>query len=673
MPIPAVPPNAPATWRLDPPSHRIEIDYDGGVLFSGTCSGGLTVSTESEGEKVTQRFAFIGGPVDGIVSGSEQAFAAETVGPQQERFPEVRNSDGPSFNLRNNAVYDRKRDALLEGPTDGRTVITPLGKGRFRLEARGPDLVLVFRPRFYQKHKNIAFFEPWKRDVKHQSMAGWCSWWAYRSDINEKAVFAVADAFRQKLRPFGFDTIQVDDGYESGDGAPPDFWLKTNSKFPSGLSGLAKGITDRGMRPGIWVGSHVFDEKVPREHPDWFVRNPDGTAHKGPWIHYGVDGTNRAGLDAMFKPVFSEFRRDGFTYVKVDSLRHLLYDALYPCREQMAKEGATPEEAFRDYLGYVRGILGERTYLLACWGVLPEVAGIADACRLGGDGFGPSTLLQYNSWNNVVWRNDPDHVDISPPGEDVIRPTLVGMAGAQLLLSDRAEFYDDTLRLEGAKRAAPIPFTRPGQLYDFDPAKTDNLIKGLRNENGGTNAGPLDAVQHGVECPFWQLDVSRPFENWTVLARLSRAPQPEQRVRFADLGLPSGRYAVYEFWQRRYLGEFDDGFDAPAQTAKETKVYCIRRVVGHPQVVSTTRHITQGGPDLLDVTWDEATSTLRGRSSVVASDPYTVTIRLAGREVESSSHPCEVQGPIARLNVDSGHSRNVNWWIRFKPAGQKRQ
>ena len=47
--------------------------------------------------------------------------------------------------------------------------------------------------------------------------------------------------------------------------------------------------------------------------------------------------------------------------------------------------------------------------------MLPEVIGLADGCRLGGHGFGPVTLQQYNSWNGVVWHNDPDHCDVRRP------------------------------------------------------------------------------------------------------------------------------------------------------------------------------------------------------------------------------------------------------------------
>jgi len=661
-----VPPNAPAHISIDRRRHRIEILYGVKDEFLGEFRHGdqVTVSTSRDGDKITQHI-LVTGPapqIDGIFYGTDQAFAADADRSNLDRFRVVRNSDGPSYSLLNNSVYDRGQDFLLEGPT-GKTTITPEAAGLFRMKFTGPELSITLRPRYYQAHKNIRFFEPWKHPLTRESKAGWCSWWAYRDSIDEKATLAAAAAFARNLKGYGYDTIQLDDGYESAEGAPPDYWLKTNPKFPHGLGYLASRIAEMGLKPGIWVGTQIFDDKVAADHPEWFARDASGKAHKGPWIGYGVDGSNPVALDALFRPVFKAFHSDGFQYVKIDSLRHLLYDAYYPCRVQLTQEGTTPETAFRSYLSSAREELGPGTYLLACWGVLPEAAGIADACRLGTDGFGPSTLMQYNSWNNVVWRNDPDHVDISGPGEDVIRPTLVCMAGAQLLLSDKAEFYDQTDRLEGARRAAPIPFTLPGQLYDVDPSKTDNLIKGLRNQNGGSQPGPLDADQRGPECQWWQLDISRPFERWTVLSRLAWRDLPEERVKFKDLGLAKGTYGVYEYWSHRYLGEFGGGFKAPAQAAKQASVFCIRRLLDRPQIISTSRHITQGGPDLLDVHWDPVKRVLSGTSLVVGGEAYVLIIRHTRHELIEDHSTWKLMSEIAFHPVKSGR---FEWALYFK-------
>ncbi|MEW6741510.1 MAG: hypothetical protein AB1486_02025 [Planctomycetota bacterium] len=711
------PPNEPAQVQLDEARGTLALQYAGATLLEAKlrlrgpsgerdlASSGLRVVNRREDagagpallfqasdqrgarEALEQRveLSLIATPSEelllltGTVQGSPQAFAAETRGPALERFPLIRNSVGPSVSLRNNAVYDRRADWVLFGAPDTTHVAAAerTSRGRaFTLRASGTSLTLTFKPRFYQKHKNLTYFEPWTYDVWGESVAGWCSWWPYRNDINEAIVAEVASVFATKLRDFGYRYIQIDDGYQAGSGGLPEDWLKTNERFPTGLAGLASTISSLGLEPAIWVNVHFGNQEFVREHLPWFIRDAGGSPHKGPWIDYGIDGTVKEAIDTLVRPVYRTLRGGGWRYVKVDALRHLLYDSIYPCRSHFQAKGTSGEEAYRNVLRAIREELGRDTYMLSCWGVLPESIGIADGCRLGGDGFGPTTLVQYNSWNNVVWRNDPDHVDITPEGEEIIRPVTVCMAGAMMMLTDRVEIYRDEAKIEGARRCAPIPFTLPGQLYDFDPVKTDNVVAGRRNEAGGGPAGPIDADQHGTWCPWWLLEISRPFESWHVLARLSWEALPEARVAFADLGLPADRdYLIYEFWSKRFLGSFRDAFPVPAQTPKEARVYVIRAKLDHPQIVSTNRHIAQGWPDLDKVTWDAARKRLSGESTVVKNDPYTLVVRVPQAPQSFRLHRAVIDrqavaatsdGELCTLTVTPFRSGTIAWSLSFE-------
>lgn len=620
-------------------ARAIRLDYDGAAILLGAATGeNLIASTEiSHGnhgavmEIVRLRTAAPGAVhLEGDVIAGPEGFAAETFGPQQLAFPLVRTSSGPDFNRRNNAVYDRGRDWLLQFPAGTRIEPEPTdaAHSRFHVSWSGGELRILFKPRFYQKHRNLPFFRPWTYQVWPGSVAGWSSWWAYRDQVTESDVRQVAELFARELKDYGYRYIQLDDGYHPRDGYPSD-WLRTNAKFPSGLAGLAAWERGLGLQPAIWENVAIEDAALPRAHPDWFLMGAGRSPLRAPWVGYGMDGSNPQALEALVRPVYRQLRVMGYTYVKIDTLRHLLYDAGYPSRAELAARDTSPELALRGVLQAAREELGPAVYLLACWGVLPETAGLADGERLGTDGFGPATLQQYNSFNNVVWRNDPDHVDIGGEGEDVIRPVLVSMAGAQLLLSDPVDVYRQSGKLEGARRSAPVLFTRPGQLYDYDPSATNNLARGLRNSDGGAEPGPIDAVRTGPVSPWWLMDVNRPFGRWSALARLAWQPLPPARVRFADLGLdPAATYLVFEFWTHRFLGAFHGSFEAPAQPGPAARVYAIRRDLGRPQILSTSRHITQGGVDLQAVEWDAAARTLRGRSQVVAEDPYTLDLHV---------------------------------------------
>lgn len=676
----APPPNAPAQFT-SASSGAVRLEYDGGAILRGQLTGSQWIaSTEvADGdhgavmEIVRLRTAAPGGVrLQADVIAGPQAFAAETLGPAQLAFPLVRTSSGPDYNLRNNAIYDRGRDWLLRFPPGTRITPEPSDAAhtRFAVTVAGAELRVIFKPRFYQKHRNLPFYRPWTYRVWPASVAGWSSWWAYRDSVTEGEVRQVAAVFARELKDYGYRYIQLDDGYHPRDGYPSD-WLRTNAKFPTGLAGLAQYERGLGLEPAIWENVAVEDTELVGAHPDWFLHGAGASPWHAPWVGYGMDGSNSQALAALMRPVYRGLREMGYTYVKLDTLRHLLYDAGYPSRAELAARGSSPELALRGVLQAARDELGPAVYLLACWGVLPETVGLANGERLGTDGFGPATLQKYNSFNNVVWRNDPDHVDIAPAGEDVIRPVLVSMAGAQLLLSDPASAYLEPGKLEGARRAAPVLFTLPGQLYDYDPSATNNLAHGLRNRDGGAEPGPVDAVRTGPVCPWWLMDINRPFGRWSVLARLTWQALPAARVRFQDLGLdPAATYLVYEFWTRRFLGAFRGSFEAPAQPGPAARVYAIRQQLDRPQILSTSRHITQGGVDLLEVNWDPNTLTLSGQSRVVAGDPYRIELHLPPSYRLISWQGDSGQTMTARPNQASAELRPtrtgvVEWRFRF--------
>ena len=59
-----------------------------------------------------------------------------------------------------------------------------------------------------------------------------------------------------------------------------------------------------------------------------------------------------------------------------------------------------------------------------------------------------------------------------------------------------------------------------------------------------------------------------------------------------------------------------------ALASDASAVLSVRKKTGQLQLVSTSRHITQGAADLLDITCKDGA--LSGRSKVVKDDPYTI-------------------------------------------------
>jgi len=652
----APPANAPAVVQWNSKTGHLRLRYNGTSILEATVQAQNTkgsrledvnvklerAESRDEKDKVEQRLKLTpaeerdGATVvlTGTVAASEEALAAETKSAAQQRFPVVRTSVGLSRSLRNNAVYDRHWDWALVGPTDGATRILPKSAGRqavtFNWESRGPSLELVFRPRFYQKHMEQVHFEPWTYRVWKAPIVGYCSWWPYRNGINQQVVDDLVDVFSEKRLPdFGYKYLQLDAGYSGGGGGPRSFLQWNENKFPEGAEGAIKKIRSADMKPGIWVHrvyrSYV-DKYLPaigKQHPDWFVRKADGTIYQGSYGIWTLNTANKEAVDNLVRPLFRELKQQGWNYVKIDGAGDMLYsDRQKPAAGHFQKVGITPEESLRNWDRVAREELGRDIFILTCWGVGPGrvSVGLVDGVRLGSDGFQWKRMLAESMMNGVAWRGDPDHCDILPkregqrktmktfgakaaPTDTIIRPAVVAMAGSMLLVSDKAEVYRDDAHLEGMKRSSPVLFTVPGQLHN--------------NVGNGT---------------WWLQEINRSCDRWSVLARFNWDGKalPQEDVNFADLGLHADReYAVFEFWTQQYLGESKGSFVAPEMNASMgMQAFAIREVPEHPWVLSTTRHISQGGVSLLEEGWDARARTLSGKSDVIAGDPYVLTVYL---------------------------------------------
>jgi len=713
--LPGEPPNAPAILKAD--GKGFSLDYDGARILSSTSSGSVeSPATVSSDEPIEQRFVLTGQgsePIKLTITASGQAIAAETPGAAQQGFPMIRTSHGSSLNRRNNAVYDRSGDWMIEMP-GGSTRITPApqsdGSIRFEIEITGDPAEIVFRPRFYQKHRNIRHFKPWEYEIRKDSITGWCSWWAYKNEFQQKNLEDLLDVWKEKkFADYGYSIIQIDDGFQGAEdvgrpmnpqnkgykGGRPETWLEWKGElFPSGMTGYVDAVRHAGFSPGVWIGSFFSDELTAKEHPEWFVTGKDGKPFAGPWVSYGIDATVPEAAERLVRPTYRGLHNAGFDYVKIDQLRHLLYDNLHHNPEYTAAKGLRPDEIYRAYLSAARQELGSETFILSCWGVLPESVGLADACRIGGDGYGPVTMQQYNSWNGIVWRNDPDHCDVRPSrkaaeqgnvrktdavsgtdNDTIIRPALASIAGCLLMLSDKPDVYADDRNLVGIRKSSPVLFSVPGQLYDFDASKTDILETTERTAiTSGAGMSPIDGDQHGEVCPWWLNEFNLDFDQWNVLHRLNwtDAGVKPEKVRFADLGLDEEKeYLVFEFWTDRPLGAFRGSFEVPELGAMGLHSFAIREKSDRPQLLSTNRHLSQGAADLEALAW-ENDHTLAGRSRVVAGDRYVLTLHVPdGQTVESASFDgkaAEVtrDGTISRIAFLPPTTDSVGWKIQFK-------
>jgi len=673
------PPNTAATLRVS--DGRILLSYQGRVLFEGSVTttgspASLIQFVDSADGRVTQvlKWTATGNDrvtITGVVLGSPEAFAA-AVEPREDGLPVVRHAVGPVTNRLNRAFYDRRADWVLSVDEPARVALLPAAAGdstvAYQVTAKGGEVALRFRPRYYQQHRGLAQYRPWEYQPWTRSVAGWTSWYAFFDKVTEQDIQQTADVMAEVLRPFGYSYLQIDDGYQQLPIGMPDHWLHANAKFPGGLDSLQRYIHARGLQPGIWTNVS-FQDRLPAEtHPQWFVRTADEKPAQGNWVGYVMDGSSAGAMDTLVTPVYKALRAMGWDYFKLDALRHLRYEGYNSYADFFDRKGLDREAVFRGFVRQVRDAIGWDVYLLACWGIRPELIGLVDGMRVGDDGFGYGSFAQYNSFNNVVWRNDPDHIELHQ-ADGYKAATLTSLTGSVLMLTDRPEVYR-TDRVEAAKRTAPVLFTRPGELYDVDPSRSA-LLDQAGTQLSGSGPRPFDADQREV-VPLYQLDIARPFEQWTVLARTRN---DSAAIPLAELGLsPNTDYLGFEFWTRRALGVVRDTLRPGSIDARfGVQVICLRPRVAHPQLLATSRHVTCGGPDLRDVSWKDGV--LSGVSDVVAGDPYELYVHepagarfdrvdAVGARVVSQRR----DGAMRVIRLESQQGGVVRWGVRYHPV-----
>jgi alpha-galactosidase len=675
------PPNTPALLTRE--GNTIILSYAGVEIMSLTTDlspDAFTVKElkEEPDGKVSHLFTVStpdGRPmnISGIIRAGKESFTCEA-DRRIEGTQVVRHTFGLSHSLLNRAVYDRRSDWLLSADQSYTSAslrivpeVTDSTGITYEVRMTGNEVTFRFRPHYYQRHRGLTYYEPWTYDVWKEPVAGWCSWFAYKTSVTEENVREAADILSETMKPYGLEYIQIDDGYQQPGGSP-EAWINSNNKFPSGLDSLAAYISSRGFKPGIWTNVAVHDSAWAYSHPGWFVRNDDGTPASGRWIGYILNGSDKEMPDSVISPVYSRFRDEGWKYFKLDALRHLLFEGYNSHSGFFSGGSAGREEAFRNVVRRVREETGPDNFLLACWGVLPGVVGLADGCRIGNDGYGYTALAQYNSFNNVVWRNDPDHIELTP--QEAYRSCIAtSLTGSLFMVTDKPEVYRTDL-ITPARKSLPVLFTLPGQVFDLDPSRSANIDR-VSTEMSGSGERESDGSR---TSPFdlFMLELNMPWERWCVLGRLG---DKEDFISLTDLGLEQGKeYLLYEFWSDTFLGVVTDTVRFGSIDPRfNCQLFCIRPLQPNPQVLATSRHISCGATDLSGVTWNKGS--LSGTSNIVPGDEYTLIINepagystpvvtLTGGTLVSDKR----DGTVRRIRMVSPDSKEISWKIDYKSA-----
>lgn len=206
-------------------------------------------------------------------------------------------------------------------------------------------------------------------------MAGYTSWYNYFGNIDENIINRDIDNFARVGE--NADIFQIDDGYQTFVGD----WIDPNpAKFPSGMKAVADRIHDKGYLAGLWMApfNAAKNSRVAHEHPDWFLRKPNGKPALtifnwgGAYTFDIYNEEAREYIAHCFDVVLNEW---GFDMVKLDFLySHCIKPRNGKCRGQLMAEG----------MDFLRECVGDKL-ILGCGVPLGSAFGVVDACRIGCD------------------------------------------------------------------------------------------------------------------------------------------------------------------------------------------------------------------------------------------------------------------------------------------------
>lgn len=240
---------------------------------------------------------------------------------------------------------------------------------------------------FYSPHKTHEWeLNPTLRPKK--PIKGWCSWYAFGSDINEDKILTNAKELTKYFPEDNKKYVIIDDGWAKiGD------WDTSDAdKFPNGMKSVADKIKSLGLKPGLWIAPFWADPRsnLAKNHPEYFVRDGNSFAEGFPLTSFKIPYFNfRLILDLenpnanrMIKNHIKNIIENwGYELLKLDFLYTPYFNPKY-------KDTKIPDKILVDFLSFIKKNYPD-VYTIGCGCPLGPAAGLTDAMRVSSDIINP--------------------------------------------------------------------------------------------------------------------------------------------------------------------------------------------------------------------------------------------------------------------------------------------
>ena len=610
--------------------------------------------------------------LDAVLRYRDDAYACSLTPKKGDRVLSMKS--GPAVSLDDDALYSPSTDEAV-GIENGEL---RMENGRWKVTSRlsisdpSANAISFKIVKGWYKNRWVPYWRPLDRKRAPHAPTGWLSWNTYFDTAGSKENLDEARFAARWFKPFGMEVWNIESWQDNSPKLPVSNFYNMNLEtyavqFPEGMKWLADEIRKLGFKPGLWMAPFgTGSDKFYAEHRDWFLHDASGKPIRCWNGKFTLDPTvaeAREHLKSIFDKASHEW---GYEFFKIDGMsgRGPGYCAhLYerPDIRARFRDPSCPNPFELCVKSFREGIGDDRVFL-ACQGHFTGAeAAYADASRTGADIVHPNqpvkwanillqarcTVNQVFAHSNVFWC-DPDCMLVSQSAlereQAQVEATVVALPGQQTFAGDKlAELAPDRVRL--IQQALPVCPTQPAKLYPM--------------------FGHL---------PVWDLHVSRPFGDWHVVA-LFNWEDSERRIGFDwnEIGeRATRRFLCWEFWTESFVGRHEGRFEL-AVPPRSVRLVALQPDLGHPQFLSSDRHLTQGAVELNDLRWDAEAKTYTLDVNAIGGFPFTYFVRVPeGFEFKGVSAPkggkAEAKARpdgLVSVTVSAAASRGVSAVLQF--------
>jgi hypothetical protein len=636
------------------------------------------------------------------------------------RNPEVMHMDlGHVSGTGMHSLFDREKDIAIDFGEDAILKADTNAKDGYALTMPVRDRAAVqLTPDYYTQVLGLPFYVRYDDRYSPSAPMVWSSWTSYYGTVTEQDIVRNADWLSANLKPYGFEYVQLDDGYDRGPnfdsqdvpnhaGPRPEAeghsWLNwSTERFPHGPAWLTSYIHNKGLKAGLWLVPNAFGPAL-KEHPDWYLYDKQGKVLQD-YSTPALDSTNPQTFEHL-KSLFTKLDGMGFDYYKFDGESALPAYAPPVDKSRLHAPSIDFIENYRQRFAVIRQKLGPERFIEECPSGTPlNGIGFVNSYFNGQDLYGnwQGMYALFSSIGDNLFLNHMVSYVMPGEGLELGEPMTMAQAAGKrpAIVLDVERTRENpptgfgTTLAEARTVVTYVALT--GVVYPLAsvmpelPAERVKLLKATMPTlpilpidlfSRGTDSS-WDTFKH-VEADYYihhypeilDLKVNSAAGVYDVVADTNwRSETAKRSLDFDKLGISlDQRYVVFDFWKQQPLGIFKNTLNLSIEP-HDTRVLLVYPLADRPQLIGNSRHIS-GTYSIVSQDWDGTGKELHGESTTISSEPYTLwfnipsgyrktSVQVSTKSGKAIDATWQQQGEFASLRF-RGTEEPAEWRIRF--------